>query len=53
MDYYFWLGCVQPPPTQSGDELEYLVFSYIIDLNNREAVRHNPHLKLVKRRVVN
>ena len=53
MDYYFWLGCVQPPPPQSGDEFECLVFSYIIELNNPEAVRRNPHLKFVKSRVVN
>ena len=52
MDYYFWLGCVQPPPPQSGDEFECLVFSYIIELNNPEAVRRNPNLKFVKRRVV-
>ena len=53
MDYYFWLGCVQPPSPQSNDELEHLVCSCILELNNRELARRNPHLKFVKRRVVN
>ena len=53
MDYYFWLGGVQPPSPQSNDELEHLVCSCILELNNREDARRNPHLKFVKRRVVN
>ena len=52
MDYYFWLGCVQPPSPQSDDELEHLVCSCILELHNREVARRNPHLKFVKRRVV-
>ena len=52
MDYYFWLGCVQPPPPQSGDELDHMVCSYIIELNNPEGARRNLRLKFVKRRVV-
>ena len=51
MDYYFWLGCVQPPPPLSNDELERLVSSCIIELHIRDPGQFLPHLKFVKRRV--